>query len=411
MIIISHKPKTTLMNFNIVIYKRYSPFSRFIILTFLSTLPFLISSCGNKKTPDQNNNQVKSFSVLTIVPQKTTLNVDYPATIEGQQNIEIRPKVDGFIQKIYIDEGATVKKGQLLFTISAPQYEQGVRTARANIQIAQADVKSAEMNVEKVKPLVEKNIISKYELESAQYILQAKQAALAQANATLANANINIGYTSITSPVNGIVGTIPFKIGSLVSSTTAQPLTTVSNVGNIYAYFSINEKDAFSFEKDYGSGGKSGLESLPQVSLILSDGNIFPEKGRIETTSGMINSETGSSTLRATFPNPGSIVRSGSSGSVRIPLSLDSAILVPQKATYEIQGKTFVYVVSDSGTVNSVPIIVGNNSNGKSYVVKDGLKPGDKIVIDGIANLRDGLMIKPQPINQDSLYQILVSTK
>ncbi len=398
------------MNFIISSYKWFSFFFRFTFLLPVSIMLF-ISSCGSKKQPDQNNNQVKSFSILTIVPQKTTLSVDYPATIEGQQNVEIRPKVDGFIQKILIDEGATVKKGQLLFTISAPQYEQGVRTARANIQIAQADVKSAEMNVEKVKPLVEKNIISKFELESAQYTLQAKQAALAQANATLANANTNIGYTSITSPVNGIVGTIPFKIGSLVSSTTAQPLTTVSNVGNIYAYFSINEKEAFSFAKDFGSGDKKGLAALPQVSLILSDGNIFPEKGVIETTSGMINSATGAATIRATFPNPGSIVRSGSSGTVRIPLSLDSAILVPQKATYEIQGKTFVYVVSDSGTVNSVAIDVGSNSNGKSYVVKDGLKPGDKGVIDGIANLRDGLMIKPQPVNQDSLYQILASSK
>lgn len=378
-----------------------------IILLFLSG--FILTSCGNKKAPDQSFNQIKSYSVLTIEPQKTTLFVDYPATIEGQQDIEIRPKVDGFVQNIYIDEGAAVKKGQLLFTISAPQYEQAERTAQANIQIAVADVKSAEMNVEKVRPLVEKNIISKYELEAAQYDLQAKMAALAQANATLANAKINIGYTSITSPVDGVVGTIPYKIGSLVSATTAQPLTSVSNIKNIYAYFSINEKDAFTFTKQFGNGDGKGLASLPPVSLILSDGSVFPQPGRIETTSGMINSQTGASTLRATFPNPNGLIKSGSSGSVRIPLSLDSAILVPQKSTYEIQGKTFVYVVSDSGTVNSVAIDVGSNSNGQSYVVKDGLKPGDKIVTDGIANLREGLKIKPTAINQDSLYQILAA--
>lgn len=377
-----------------------------ILLLVISSL-LILTSCGNKKAPDQNFNQVKSYSVLTILPQKTTLYVDYPSTIEGQQDIEIRPKVDGFIQNIYIDEGATVKKGQLLFTISAPQYEQAERTARANIQIAIADVKASEMNVEKVRPLVQKNIISKYELESAQYDLQAKNAALAQANATLANAKINIGYTSITSPVDGVVGTIPYKIGSLVSATTAQPLTTVSNIKNIYAYFSINEKDAFTFTKQFGNGDDKGLASLPPVSLILSDGSVFPQPGRIETTSGMINSQTGASTLRATFPNPNSLIKSGSSGSVRIPLSLDTAILVPQKSTYEIQGKTFVYIVSDSGTVNSVAIDVGSNSNGQSYVVKEGLKAGDKIVIDGIANLREGLKINPTTINQDSLYQIL----
>ena len=171
---------------------------------------------------------------------------DYPATIQGQQNIEIRPKIDGYIETIYVDEGATVKKGQLLFRINAPQYEQEVRTAQADIKIAQADVNAAQMQVNKVRPLVEKGIISKYELESAQYTLEARQAALAQAQARLANARTNLSYTSVTSPVNGVVGTFPYKIGSLVSSNTAQPLTTVSNIGNIYAYFSLNEKQSLS---------------------------------------------------------------------------------------------------------------------------------------------------------------------
>ncbi len=368
--------------------------------------------CSNKKnTNNQQVNQIQSFTVLNISPQNTTLNVDFPATIEGSQDIEIRPKVDGFIQKIFVDEGEFVKKGKLLFTINAPQYEQGVRTAEANIKIAEADVAAAQMNVQKVKPLVEKNIISKFELESAEYTLQAKQAALAQAKATLANARTNIGYTSVTSPVDGVVGTIPYKVGSLVSSTTPQPLTTVSNIGNIYAYFSVNEKESFNFLQEFGNDKSSSLSSLPAVELILSNGNIFPQKGKIETTSGMINSQTGAATYRADFPNPNKVVRSGSSGTVRIPLTIDSAILVPQSATYEIQGKTFVYTVSDSSTVNSVAISILPNSNGKSYVVKDGLKAGDKVVISGIANLREGLKINPQPANADSIYQILSEKK
>src|SRR4051812_18186039 len=208
-------------------------------------------------------NQVKDYPVLTVAPHATTLFSDFPATIQGQQNIEIRPKIDGYVQTIYVDEGATVRKGQRLFQISAPQYEQDVRTAEANIKIAVADVNAAQMQVNKVRPLVEKDIISKYELESAQYTLQAKQAALAQAKATLANARTNLGYTSVTSPVNGVVGNIPYKIGSLVSSNTAQPLTTVSNIGNIYAYFSVNEKQSLAFIK--GTKGATTEERLASL--------------------------------------------------------------------------------------------------------------------------------------------------
>ncbi len=382
------------------------------LLWFLvcSSLLF-ISSCSNKeqRAGGAPHNAVKSYPVLTITLHTATLYTDYPATIQGQQNIEIRPKIDGYVEKIYVDEGATVKKGQPLFQISAPQYEQDVRTARANIKIAQADVNSAEMDVNKVRPLVEKNIISKYELESAEYTLQAKRAALAQANATLANARTNLGYTNITSPVNGVVGTIPYRIGSLVSSNTEQPLTTVSNIANIYAYFSINEKQALEFTKNTkGANTAARLASIPPVSLILADGTEFSQKGRIETASGLINTQTGSVSVRATFPNPGNIIRSGSSGSVRIPATVDSAILIPQKATYEIQGKKFVYVLSDSGTVKSAEIKIRNNSGGQYFVVEEGLKPGDKIILEGVATLSEGATIKPTKVNEDSLYRQLI---
>jgi membrane fusion protein (multidrug efflux system) len=354
-------------------------------------------------------NEVKDYPVLTITPRSTTLFNDYPATIQGQQNIEIRPKIDGYIETIYVDEGATVRKGQPLFRISAPQYEQGVRTAEANIKIAQADVNTARMEVERIRPLVEKNIISKYQLSSAQYALQSRQAALAQAQATLANARTNLGYTRITSPVNGMVGTIPHKIGSLVSSTTAEPLTTVSNIGNIYAYFSINEKQALAFsENTPGATVEQRLATIPPVALILPNGSEFPQKGRIETASGLINTETGSISVRATFPNPGNIIRSGSSGVVRIPRHVDSALLIPQKATYELQGKKFVYVVESTGTVRSVEINVMESGNGQYFVVQQGLNPGDRIVLEGVATLREGAPIKPRPVNTDSVYQQLL---
>lgn len=358
---------------------------------------------------DAQATAIKDYAVLAITPHTIVLNSDYPATIEGQQNVEIRPKIDGYMERIFMDEGATVRKGQRLFQISAPQYEQEVRTAQANINIAQADVNASQMEVNKVRPLVGKNIISNYELQSAEFNLQAKQASLAQANATLANAKTNLGYTFITSPVNGVVGTLPYKIGSLVSSNTAQPLTTVSNIGNIYAYFSINEKQALQFSKNTkGATSEARLASIPPVSLILADGAEFSQKGRIETAAGLINTETGSLSIRATFPNPGNLIRSGSSGSVRIPSTVEGAILVPQKSTYEIQGKKFVYLVEDTGTVKSVEIKVMDNSGGQYFVVQEGLKAGDKIVLEGVAALQEGALIKPREVNADSVYKRLL---
>ena len=368
-------------------------------------------SCGDKKTGPGNTmlpSAVKSYGVLEITPQSFITYADFPATIEGEQNVEIRPKIDGYIEEIYVDEGATVRKGQVLFKISAPQYEQEVRTAKANIQIAQSNVNSAAMEVNKVRPLVEKNIISKYELESAEFTLQSKQAALAQANASLANARTNLGYTSVTSPVNGVVGSLPYKIGSLVNSNTARPLTTVANIKNIYAYFSINEKMALDFVTETkGENSKERLSSIPPVSLVLSNGTEYSKKGKIEAASGLIDNETGSLSLRATFPNPGKLILSGSSGLVRIPTTLKSALLVPQKATYEIQGKKFVYVIEDSGMVKSTQIKIRPNGNGQLFVVESGLVSGDEIVLEGVASLREGEIIKPEKINADSLYSKL----
>jgi membrane fusion protein (multidrug efflux system) len=387
-----------------------------LFLVSLVATHLFVTSCG--KDPPQGGgpggaaaNAVKDYPVMTITPRTTTLNSEFPATIEGQQDIEIRPKIDGYMERIYVDEGAMVRKGQPLFRISAPQYEQEVRTARANIKIARADVNAAQMEVNKVRPLVEKGIISKYELQATQFNLQSRQAALAQAQATLANAQTNLGYTHIASPVHGVLGTIPHKIGSLVSSNTAEPLTTVSNIGNIYAYFSINEKQMLEFSKSKGATSQARIAAIPPVSLILANGVEFSRKGRIETTSGSVNTETGSLRVRATFPNPGSIIRSGSSGTIRIPFKVDSAILVPQKATYEIQGKKFVYQVQSNGTVSSTEIKVMDNNDGRFYVAQQGLQPGDKIVVEGVASLREGAPIKPREVNPDSIYQLSMNSE
>jgi membrane fusion protein (multidrug efflux system) len=366
---------------------------------------FFLVSCGNKNKTTTQTEQVKPYNILMVTPRKTVINSAFPATVQGQQNIEIRPKIDGYMQALYVDEGAVVKKGQLLFRISAPLYEQGVRTAEANIKIAQADLNAAQMQVNKVRPLVEKNIISGYELQSAIYTEQSKQAALAQANATLINARTNLSYATIYSPANGVIGIIPFKIGSLVSSTTVQPLTTVSNIQKIYAYFSMNEKKELDFFiNTKGKTLEEKLSTFPPVTLLLPNGIVYDQKGRIETIGGLINLTTGSVSLRATFPNPSGLIRSGSSATIQIPETLDSVLLVPQSATYQIQGKLFVYVTAPDSTVHSTAILVNANTAGQSFVVEQGLKPGDKIVVDGIGNLREGLTIIPRLLKADSIY-------
>ena len=378
-----------------------------LLSIIIASILLILTSCNSeRKNPNSSGDQILDYKVMTLPTQTATLESNYPATIEGEQNIEIRPKIDGFIESIYVDEGAVVRQGQRLFKINAPQYEQEVRTGKAAIEIAQASVNSARMDVDKVRPLVEKGIISKYELESAEFNLQAKEAQLAQAKATLANANTNLGYTLITSPVNGVVGTLPYKIGSLVNSNTPLPLTTVSNIANIYAYFSINEKQLLEFSNNSGKSFQAELSSLPPVSLLLADGSMFSHQGKIDATSGAINTATGSIRVRATFPNPDNIVRSGSSGVVVIPLTIDAAIVIPQKVTYEIQGTKFVYVVGEDNTVSSRAIKVMDNNDGHFYVVTEGLAKGDKIVLEGLPTLRDGVSIKPVLItNTDSLYQ------
>lgn len=369
----------------------------------------LLASCGNndeaKKAAAAAAAGPQAYPVFTVSAQSTTLESDYPATIEGIQNIDIRPKVDGFIEKIFVDEGAVVKKGQLLFTINAPQYEQQVRTAKAAISSAEADVNAAQLQVNKTKPLVEKDIISKYDLDAAQLTLQSRKASLAQAKAELVNAQVNLGYTSISSPVDGVVGSIPFKTGSLVSGSSAQPLTTVSNTSKVYAYFSLNEKQLLDFSKTYkGNTLAEQMKNIPAVSLVLADGTVYAQNGKIESINGQINTSTGSASLRATFPNPISLLKNGASASVRIPQSVETAILIPQKSTIDLQGKKFVYVLGDSAKIVSTEVQIMELTKGKFYVVTKGLKAGDKVVLEGFQSLKDGVKIKPEEQNADSVY-------
>lgn len=373
-----------------------------IALLFTAATSTLYVSCGGDKknaagmaAMGGQANQVLPYPVKVVTSQTAVLETDYPATIKGEEDIEIRPMVEGFIKTINVDEGSVVKKGQVLFTLDAPQYKQNVLNAEAAIKTAKAQVDNAVMDVTKITPLVEKGIVSKYQLESAQYALQTKRAALNQAQTALAIANTNLSYTVLTSPVNGIVGSIPYRLGSLVNSTTT--LTTVANTSNVYVYFSLNEKQLLDFLKNTpGATQAEKIKKSEPVTLILADGTEYNEKGKIETINGIVNTSTGSANFRSNFPNPQGILRSGSTGSIRISTTVENALVIPQKATFEIQGQTFVFVVQKDNKVKQVTIKVTPTPDGQSFIVNSGLNENDKIVVNGIQNLKEGMEIKPQ---------------
>ena len=360
---------------------------------------FFIISCKNEKAGGPAAAKPHEYAVTTVNPVTVTIHQDFPATIEGQQVIEIRPMISGYLQDIFVNEGAHVKKGQHLFKIKNPIYEQQVITARASINRAEADVNTADMEIDKIRPLVDKQIVSDYRLKSAELNLGSRKAALEQAKAELANAETNLAYTSIRSPMDGIIGTFPYKQGALVSSNSQQALTTLSNIDTVFAYFSWNEKQLLDFLS--GSPGESldeKIKNIPQATLILANSTEYPEKGRITMASGMISTQTGSATFKAIFPNREGLIRSGSSATIRIPEVKLSVLVIPQSATYELQNKYFAYKVDSVNKVAAVAIDPVPSDDGQSFLVTKGLKPGDRIVVEGINSLKNGVMIIPKEI-------------
>lgn len=347
--------------------------------------------------------QVKEYLVQELAPDSITLYKDFPAMLQGEQTVEIRPRISGYIEEIKVDEGAYVKKGQILFRLNSNDIQAQVRSAEAQVKVAESQVATANINVEKTRPLVEKDIISPFQLETVKTALQSAEAQLAQANANLANARANLQYTIITSPTDGVIGTFPYRVGSLVSSSITEPLTTVSNTTSMLAYFSMNETEFLQITRGLeGKTIREKLESLPEVELILPDKSVYEIKGRIEIASGIVDNQTGAINIRSSFANPDGYLRSGGSGRVRLPENIKNALLIPQKASYEIQGKHFVYVVnSENKVVNTIVDVVAGSLK-DVYVVTSGLKAGDKIVVEGITSLRDGMEIKPKTAGSEA---------
>ena len=361
--------------------------SRLAIFTAAMTV---LSSCGGGQSGMKLGDD--EFTVVAVQSTASQQSTSYPATIKGVQDIEVRPQVSGFIVKLCVDEGATVKKGQALFQIDPTQYAAAERQAKAAVEMAKSNVNTLSLNEQQKKNLYDKKIISDFEYQSAVDQLLSAKASLAQAEAQETNARNNLSYTEVKSPSDGVVGALPYRVGALVSANIPQPLTTVSDNSNMYVYFSMNENQLLSLTRQYGSMDDA-LKNMPEVELRLNDNSIYEHKGKIESISGVIDRQTGTVTVRSVFPNEARLLHSGASGAVIIPSTYENCIVIPQEATIRLQDKTMVYKVVDGKAVSSL-ITVAELNDGREYVVLDGLKAGEEIVSQGAGLVREGTQVK-----------------
>ena len=334
------------------------------------------------------------YAVEAVAVTSSRQTEQYPASIRGMQDIEIRPQVSGFIVKLCVDEGAAVRKGQALFQIDPTQYKAAYDQAAASVKSAEANLKTVSETEANKKMLHEQRIISDFEYQTAINNTLSANAVLAQAKAAFAAAKQNLGFCTVTSPSDGVIGTFPYRVGALVGPSAAQPLTTVSQIGHMYVYFSMTEKQLLEMTKAGGTL-KEQLEKLPAVRLQLADGSLYDEEGKIDAVSGVIEQKTGSVSMRAVFANTQQVLRSGGTGKVVFPYTMDNVIVIPQSATVDIQDKKFVYVLQADNTVKYTEIKVSNLDDGHTYIVTSGLSAGDKIVVEGVQALKDGQQITP----------------
>jgi len=357
--------------------------NKFLMLAAIAAT--LVSCGGGGGRPTFGDNE---YPVVTVGTQSAASQATYPASIKGVQDVQISPKVGGFITQINVKEGQTVSAGQTLFVIDNATYQAQVRQMQAAVNTAQAACNTAKLSFENSQKLYENKVIGDFELRSATNSYESAKASLAQAQAGLASAKETLSFCYVKSPASGVVGTLPLKVGALVN--TASVLTTVSNISTMEVYFSMSEKDALAMSKE-----GSNLSALPAVKLQLADGSIYNHDGKVTKMSGVIDQATGTVQLIAVFPNPEKLLKSGGSGSIVIPHSNESAIVIPQSCVMEVQNKKFVYTLGKNNKVNYTEIQVAPQNDGMNYVVTDGLKVGDKYVTNGITKLSDQMEIVP----------------
>ena len=333
-----------------------------------------LGSCSDKKGRNDQRSP-DTYKVETVSRSDVTVFTPFPVQIQSESDIEIYPRATGYIRTIYVKEGDHIAKGSPVLQIDAAEYQQTVNATKAAYD-------NAQLEVTKLKPLVEKDIISPLQLQSAESNAQAALAAYE-------NAKINLGYTLVTSPVSGVIGRISLREGSLLAAGMTTPITTVASTGNVFAYFSFDEKFLLQLADSSRATLKQLAAKLPPAELLLANGQTYEHKGRIELGSSLIDPTTGSLQMKGIFPNPDAVLHSGSTGSIRIPSIYQNAVVIPQKATYDIQDKKVVFTVDSDNIVRATIIKVLNNTS-DSFIVDWGLKEGDRIVLDGVGKVRDG---------------------
>lgn len=362
----------------------------------LMILFFFLSACHSYKEKSKENKALE-YPVIRVLAKDTVLNSEYVTEIHAIRNVEIRARVSGFLDKIFVDEGQKVKKGQLLFKINDEEYRALSAKANALLNSAIAETKSAELEVTRLKVLVEKKVISNTELEVANAKLIAAKSKIDEAQSVLSNANIRLSYTHIKAPFDGVLDRIPLKVGSLISEGTL--LSTISDVSEIYCYFNVSEREYLKYRKS-----KSGFKGTLNCMLQLADGALYAENGVIETVGGEIDNETGSIVFRARFPNSDRLLTHGASGKIIIKNKIKDALLIPQRCAFEIQDKNYVFIIDSSNTLKMKSFIPKARLD-DFYVVSSGLSLGNRILYEGIQNIQEGVKIIPAEISMDSLLR------
>lgn len=373
-----------------------------INLIYHFALAAILSSCNSGETQNPSANTVVQLPLYIINAQNVHTYQEFPAMLEGRSDVEIRPQVGGYLQKIFVDEGDFVPKGQVIFKIEDHQYIEALNNAKGMLNAAEAALINAKLEVEKLSPLVRDTVVSPYQLKSARASVSIAEANKKQAEAAVTSAKINLRYTTITAPVSGYITRLPKKQGSLVSLADPLPLTTLSDNAEIHAYFSMNETDFFAFGQKYaGSTPSEKIKNLPPLMLLLPDNTEYPQQGRIDMIDGKVDNSTGAITLRASFPNDKGVLRSGNTGKVRLGTPQQNVLVVPQSATFELQNKIYAFVVAKDGkAVKTLLNVIGKTQNG--YLVKEGVKLGDKIVYQGFDTLQDGVIVEAEKIVSNS---------
>ena len=359
------------------------------ILMVIAASALLVGCGGGGGRPQFGDNE---YPVTAVEVGSAAMQSTYPAIINGIQDVEIRPKLQGFLTQINVKEGQTVSAGQVLFVIDNETYQAAVRQAQASVNTAQSQVNTAKLTFENTKQLHANRVVGDYELQTAENAYESAQAQLAQAQAALASAKENLSFCYVKSPAKGVVGTLPLKKGALVNTNSV--LTHVADISQMEVYFSMTEKDMLALSKAEG-GLRGAVDALPAVKLLLADGTEYGYEGKVVTASGVIDQATGSVQLKARFPNPDHLLKSGGSGSVIIPRTASEAIVIPQSVVSEVQNKKFIYLLGDSNRVVYTEIKVVPQNDGMTYVVTEGLKVGDKYVTNGITKLTDQMEIVP----------------